>query len=132
CAMRSASSRAAPHRLKRLRRDCAATMPRAPPLAGWGEVAQEWAARCTAPGLRAAEAGGCRDSLRGNWNIEPRAFGLLHPNIGRPDHLAPFLDIVRNEFPEFGWRACKGRVAAGVGETRLHFGVGQTRVDLLI
>src|SRR5262245_42464687 len=53
-------------------------------------------------------------------------------DAGRPAHLGPFLNGVRDEFPQFGGRACKGRIAAQIGKTRLHFGVGQTRVDLLI
>jgi hypothetical protein len=53
-------------------------------------------------------------------------------DVGSPEHLGPFLNVVRDEFPQFGGRACKGRIAAQIGETRLHFGVGQTRVDRLI
>jgi hypothetical protein len=57
---------------------------------------------------------------------------LLRPDANRPDHLGPFLNVVSDEFPQFDGRARKGRIAAQVGEMRLHFGVGQTRVDRFI
>ena len=46
---------------------------------------------------------------------------LLRPDANRPDQLGPFVNVVSDEFPQFDGRACKGRIAAQVGETRLHF-----------
>ena len=47
------------------------------------------------------------------------------------DHLAPLLGFLRNEFPEIGGRAYKRR-ASQVGKPRLHLGISEARVDLLV
>src|ERR1700704_2726476 len=54
----------------------------------------------------------------------------LRLDIGRPDHLAPFLGFVSNQLAEVGGRARKHR-AAKVGKPRLQLGIGEPRVDRL-
>ena len=56
---------------------------------------------------------------------------LLRLDMGRPDHLAPFLGFVSNQLPKIGWRAGEHR-AAKVGKPRLEFGIGESRVDTLV
>jgi|307.fasta_scaffold21668_2 hypothetical protein len=56
---------------------------------------------------------------------------LLHLDVGRPDHLAPLLGIVGDEFAEVGGRA-RERLAPQVGKPRLHLGIGEARVDLRV
>src|SRR5262249_8391603 len=46
-------------------------------------------------------------------------------------HLAPFLGFVSDELAEFRRRAPK-RPAAKFGEPRLHYGVGESGVDLIV
>ena len=43
--------------------------------------------------------------------------GLLHPDVGRPDHLAPFLCFIGDELAEVGGRLRK-HGAAQFGEAR--------------
>ena len=85
-----------------------------------------------ARGLHLADLSAPRFAERVLRNIRPGSRGSLRLDVGGPEHLGPVLNVVRDEFPQFGGRACKGRIAAQIGKTRLHFGVGQTRVDLLI
>jgi hypothetical protein len=79
-----------------------------------------------------ASSGHRRHSPNGRYGTSVLGGASLWFDVGSPEHLGPFLNVVRDEFPQFGGRACKGRIAAQIGETRLHFGVGQTRVDLFI
>src|SRR5262245_66550265 len=54
-------------------------------------------------------------------NIWPRSRRSLRLDVGRPDHLAPFLGFVGDEFPEFsGGHKC--RLEAHVEEAHLHRG----------
>ena len=47
------------------------------------------------------------------------------------NHLGPFLGLVGDELAEVG-RRTRNRNAAQIGEPRLHRGVGEARVDLLV
>ena len=55
----------------------------------------------------------------------------LGPDVGRPDHLAPFLGFLGDELAEIGRRP-RERRAAQVGKPRLHLGVGKSSVDFLV
>src|SRR5258708_15833005 len=57
------------------------------------------------------------------WSVD---FGA-----GELDHLGPLLCICADECAEVCGRACKHRVAE-VGDTRLHPGIGEARIDLLV
>ena len=61
----------------------------------------------------------------------PRLAALLRLDIGRPDHLGPFLGFVSDELAEVGGRAGKDR-AAQIGKPRLDLGIGEGRIDLLV
>src|SRR4029453_6262014 len=52
-------------------------------------------------------------------------------DVGRPDHLGPLLGFVGDELAEIGGRADKRR-ASKVGKPRLHLGIGEAGVDLLV
>jgi len=68
------------------------------------------------------------ESPRGLWNIGP---GLLRFDIGGPDHLAPLLGLVGNEFFEFG-RCHQHWVNAEAGKPRLCRWIGRDGVDLFV
>ena len=55
----------------------------------------------------------------------------LRLDIGRPDYSRPLLGVIGDEFPEFGRRTCKRRVAQ-IGEARLDPSLGKTGVDLFV
>src|SRR5262245_33765518 len=55
----------------------------------------------------------------------------LRLDVRGPDHLAPLLDLFGDELGEVGGRARK-HSATKIGKPRLHFGVGEGRIDLLI
>src|SRR5260221_5874679 len=57
------------------------------------------------------------------WSVD---FGA-----GELDHLGPLLCICADECAEVCGRACKHRVAE-VDDTRLHPGIGEARIDLLV
>src|SRR5215471_19998193 len=57
--------------------------------------------------------------------------GLLWLDVGRPDHLAPLLGFVGNEFAEVGGRASK-HTDAHVGEPPLQLGIGERRIHFLV
>src|SRR5262245_55987767 len=52
-------------------------------------------------------------------------------DVGRPDHLGPLLGLFGDELAEIGGRADKRR-ASKVGKPRLHLGIGEAGVDLLV
>src|SRR5215831_1400564 len=65
---------------------------------------------------------------------EPRSGGrtaLLRIDVGRPDHLAPFLGLVGDELAEVHGRACEYR-AAQVGKPRVELAIGKGGIDLLV
>src|SRR6516165_12075771 len=64
------------------------------------------------------------------WNVG-RGPPLVRLDVGRPDHLAPLLGFVSDELAEFG-RRHRQRYAAEVGKPRLHLGIGEGGVDLLV
>jgi len=75
-----------------------------------------------------------RFAEREMWNIScgVRArLVSLRLDVGSPDHLGPFLGFVGDELTKIGRRARKHR-AAQVGKTRLEFGIGESRVDVLV
>jgi hypothetical protein len=53
------------------------------------------------------------------------------PHIGRQNHPAPFLDLVRDQFGEVGGRPAKSRTAQ-IGKPRLEFRIGDADVDFLV
>src|SRR5262245_33559505 len=55
----------------------------------------------------------------------------LRLDVGRPHHLAPLLGVVSDELAEICGRADKRR-ASKVGKPRLHLGIGEAGVDLLV
>src|SRR5690242_3424359 len=52
-------------------------------------------------------------------------------DVGRPDDLAPLLGLVRNQLSEVGRRAWKCGDAQ-LGKPRLHLGISEGRIDLLV
>src|SRR5215472_2039684 len=52
-------------------------------------------------------------------------------DVGRPDHLGPLFGVICDELSEIGGRADKRR-ASKVGKPRLHLGIGEAGVDLLV
>jgi hypothetical protein len=60
-----------------------------------------------------------------------RARKLLRLEARELDHLGPFFCFVGDELAELDGRSRKHR-AAQVGNPRLHFGIGESRVDLLV
>src|SRR5262249_27585209 len=64
------------------------------------------------------------------WNIDSGA-ASLRLDVGSPDHLAPFLGFLRNEFPEIGGRARK-HSAAKVGKAPAHRRIDEARIDLVV
>src|SRR5262245_42958557 len=65
------------------------------------------------------------------WNIELVISGSVHLGAGEPNHLGPFLGICGDKRAEVSGRACKHRVAE-ISDPRLHLGIGETRIDLLV
>src|SRR5262249_54996265 len=52
-------------------------------------------------------------------------------DVGRPDHRAPLLSFVDEQLIEVAGRAWKGG-GTQLGEPRLHLGIGEGRIDLLV
>src|SRR5262245_56325076 len=63
------------------------------------------------------------------WNIS--VAHLIGLDVGRPDHLAPFLGFIGDEFPERG-RCHRHRVNTQAGKPRLYEGISRNGVDLLV
>src|SRR5262245_28797857 len=63
--------------------------------------------------------------------VMERQPGSLRLDAGRLDHFGPFLGFVGDELAEIGRRADKRR-ASKVGKPRLHLGIGEAGVDLLV
>src|SRR6516162_4161373 len=83
----------------------------------------------------AAPAARCRNLRRGSF-ISPsqRIIEILvsvRLDACELDHLAPLLGFVCDELAKVGGRACKHR-RAEVSNARLHLGIGEARVDLLV
>src|SRR6266478_6091918 len=57
--------------------------------------------------------------------------GSLRLDAGGLDHFGPFLGFVGDELAEVGGRARK-HSATKVGKARLHFGISEARIDLLV
>ena len=70
-------------------------------------------------------------SRNGRYGISAAAVASVCLDVGRPDHLAPLLGFVGDELSEVGGRARKHR-AAQIGEPRLHLGIGEAGIDLLV
>src|SRR5262249_26539999 len=62
------------------------------------------------------------------WNVRAASLWL---DVGRPDHLAPLLGFVGDEPAKVGGREHKW-CAPHVGEPRLHFGIEEASVNLLV
>src|SRR6516164_7553566 len=60
-----------------------------------------------------------------------KGIGLLHLDVGRPDHLAPFFGFVSNELAEVDGRHGHW-IATQVGEPLLDLGFGEPDVDLTV
>ena len=57
--------------------------------------------------------------------------GSVRLDAGELHHLAPLLNLIRDELAEIGWRA-HNRNSSQVGEPNFHLGIGESGVDLLI
>src|SRR5215831_18385489 len=55
----------------------------------------------------------------------------LRLDVGRPDHLGPFLGLLGDELAEVGGRTDE-RCATQIGEPRLDRGIGEARIDFRI
>src|SRR5215472_7043738 len=55
----------------------------------------------------------------------------IRPDAGELDHVAPLLDFLRDALAEVGRRSGQHR-AAEVGKSRLHAGIDESRVDLVV
>ena len=75
--------------------------------------------------------GGANNSHSRNERYGMSRAGLLRLDVGGPDHLAPLLGLVGDELAEVGGRADK-RCASQVGKLRLHFGIGESSVNLFV
>src|SRR5262245_26275346 len=88
-------------------------------------------------GSAAAPAARCRTRRRESFIASSLRFATvgfpqsLCLDVGRPDHLAPLLGLLGNVFAEVGGRAWK-HSATKVGKARLHLGIVESRVDLLV
>src|SRR5215470_8856483 len=56
---------------------------------------------------------------------------LIRPDVRRPDHLAPFLGFVCDQFSEIGRRAPEND-AAQIGQLGLQLRIGEARIDLRV
>jgi hypothetical protein len=56
---------------------------------------------------------------------------LLRLNVGRSDHLAPFLGLLRDEPAVVGGRTHKYR-GTEVGKPGFQLGIGEPRIDLFV
>src|SRR5262245_38029501 len=63
--------------------------------------------------------------------MESRAAASVRLDVEDPDHAAPLLGFLSDELAEGRGRAGKNR-AAQVGERRLHLGITESSVDLLV
>jgi hypothetical protein len=65
------------------------------------------------------------------WNIGPRVKDLIHPDLGRLDHLSPLLCVLGDEFAEVGgchrlWNA------ADLSESRHYLRISEGRINLFV
>src|SRR5215471_3815553 len=67
---------------------------------------------------------------RALWNIDSGS-ASLRLDVGSPDHLAPLLGFLRNEFPEIGGPARK-HSATKVGKAPPHCRIGEASINLLV
>ena len=72
-----------------------------------------------------------RFAERDLWNMGATRMALLGLDVGRPDHLTPFLGFLSRQLPEFSWRH-RHELAAELGKTGLQLRVGQYRIHRLI
>src|SRR5262249_33734181 len=83
-------------------------------------------------GSAAATAARCRKFRRGSFMISlPRTLWSLRLDVGRHDHLAPFLGFVGDELAEIGRRASKHR-AAQIGKPCFEFWICNADIDFLV
>src|SRR5215475_1017143 len=77
-----------------------------------------------------ARSGHCRHSLNGTlWNIARDRLHWL--DVGRHNHLAPFLDFVGDELAAISGRAWKHR-AAQIGKPCFEFWICNAGIDFLV
>src|SRR5262249_45062343 len=69
--------------------------------------------------------------LYGRYGTLDRVTGSVCLDVGRPDHLAPFLGFIGDEFPERG-RCHRHRVNTQAVKPRLYEGISRNGVDLLV
>src|SRR5262249_51716501 len=73
-----------------------------------------------------------RGSQNGRYGIFGQdRFGSLRLDARELDHLRPFLGFVGDQLPKFGGREREDR-ATEIGKPRLHRGIGESRIDLLV
>src|SRR5436190_18177052 len=77
---------------------------------------------------RSIRSAGDSDNAIYLWNI---GVGSLRLDVGSPDHLAPFVGLINNEFLKFGGRE-RQHGASQVGNSRLHLGISKSRVYLFV
>ena len=71
------------------------------------------------------------------WKSQNGNYGILVPvaslrlDVGRPDHLAPFLGVVGDKLGEVGGRAGKHRCAQ-IGKSCLDLGIGEGGIDFAV
>ena len=66
------------------------------------------------------------------WSLDPQAeSALLGPDVRSADYVGPLFGFFGNELAEVGGRASKHH-SAKLGEPRLHNGVGEGRIDLIV
>src|SRR5262249_4230693 len=67
----------------------------------------------------------------GRYGISGPVAVSLRLDVGRPDHLTPFLGFLSHQLSEFGWRHRHG-LAGKLRQTGLQLRIGQYRVHRLI
>src|SRR5215212_10714580 len=65
------------------------------------------------------------------WNVSRRWPVSFRLDVGRADHLAPFLSFVGDQLAKVGWRA-GDHPAAEVGKPHLQLRISQPGVDLIV
>src|SRR5262249_46777103 len=75
--------------------------------------------------------GSASSVVRGTGFMECGTPGLFGLDVGRPDHLAPFLGLLGDELAEISG-AHRHRHGTEIGEPRLDLGIGKSSIDLLV
>ena len=72
-------------------------------------------------------------AIRGTkrYGIWTRTAISVRLDVGRPDHLAPFLGVVGDELAKVGGRE-REHVATEIGKPRPYLEIGEARIDLFV